>query len=194
MRPCLLEADRERANPRHTCVCASSRGQRDRRHDEPKDKAEKNRKPLHNSLPSLSCPLMQRLSAGLLSFARQRASEQARLDDSFGRGPLRRDCRALCRTTGPRPHGYAEEDESSKRVRSGSPRLGRFASCAAPSELFAACARGRRLHRTTKEAQMALARVVSFDGVDSERIAQMRQEMEQGVRPEEMPAKELLIL
>ena len=56
LHPCRLEADRERANPRHTCVCANSRGQRDRRHDEPKDKAEKNRKPLHNSLPSLSCP------------------------------------------------------------------------------------------------------------------------------------------
>ena len=41
---------------------------------------------------------------------------------------------------------------------------------------------------------MALARVVSFDGVDSERMAQMRQEMEQGERPEEIPAKELIIL
>jgi len=36
---------------------------------------------------------------------------------------------------------------------------------------------------------MALARVVAFDGVDSERMAQMRQEMEQGDRPEEIPAK-----
>ena len=41
---------------------------------------------------------------------------------------------------------------------------------------------------------MALARVVSFDGVDSERMAQMRQEMEQGERPEEIPAKEVIIL
>lgn len=41
---------------------------------------------------------------------------------------------------------------------------------------------------------MALARVVSFDGVDSERMAQMRQEMEQGDRPDDIPAKELIVL
>jgi hypothetical protein len=41
---------------------------------------------------------------------------------------------------------------------------------------------------------MALARVVSFDGVDSARMAQMRQEMEQGERPDDIPAKELIIL
>jgi hypothetical protein len=41
---------------------------------------------------------------------------------------------------------------------------------------------------------MALARVVSFDGVDSDRMAQMRQEMEQGERPEEIPATEVIIL
>jgi hypothetical protein len=41
---------------------------------------------------------------------------------------------------------------------------------------------------------MALARVVAFDGVDSDRIAQMRQEMEQGERPEEIPATEVIIL
>jgi hypothetical protein len=41
---------------------------------------------------------------------------------------------------------------------------------------------------------MALARVVAFDGVDSERIAQMRQEMESGERPEDVPATEVIVL
>ena len=41
---------------------------------------------------------------------------------------------------------------------------------------------------------MALARVVGFDGVDSDRIAQMRQEMEQGERPDDIPATEVIVL
>jgi hypothetical protein len=41
---------------------------------------------------------------------------------------------------------------------------------------------------------MALARVVSFDGVDSERIAQMREEMEGGERPDDIPATEVIVL
>jgi hypothetical protein len=41
---------------------------------------------------------------------------------------------------------------------------------------------------------MALARVVSFDGVDTERMAQMRSEMEGGERPENVPAKEIVVL
>ena len=41
---------------------------------------------------------------------------------------------------------------------------------------------------------MAIARVVSFEGVDSERMAQMRQEMEQGERPDDIPASELIVL
>ena len=41
---------------------------------------------------------------------------------------------------------------------------------------------------------MALARVVAFEGVDSERIAQMRQEMEQGERPDDVPATEIIVL
>ena len=41
---------------------------------------------------------------------------------------------------------------------------------------------------------MALARVVAFDGVDSERIGQMRQEMEQGERPDDIPATEVIVL
>jgi hypothetical protein len=41
---------------------------------------------------------------------------------------------------------------------------------------------------------MALARVVAFDGVDSERIAQMKQEMEGGERPDDIPATEVIVL
>lgn len=41
---------------------------------------------------------------------------------------------------------------------------------------------------------MALARVVGFDGVDSDRIAQMQQEMEQGERPDDIPATEVIVL
>ncbi len=41
---------------------------------------------------------------------------------------------------------------------------------------------------------MALARVVSFEGVDAERIAGMRQEMESGERPDNVPATEFLML
>ena len=40
---------------------------------------------------------------------------------------------------------------------------------------------------------MALARVVSFEGVDSARMAQMEQEM-QGEPPEDIPAKEIIVL
>jgi hypothetical protein len=41
---------------------------------------------------------------------------------------------------------------------------------------------------------MALARVVGFDGVDSQRIAQMKSEIEDGEKPEELPATEMMIL
>jgi hypothetical protein len=41
---------------------------------------------------------------------------------------------------------------------------------------------------------MALARVVSFDGVNSERIAQMQSEMQGSERPEGVPAKEIIVL
>jgi len=41
---------------------------------------------------------------------------------------------------------------------------------------------------------MALARVVSFDGVDSKRMAEMQGEMEGGERPENVPAKEIVVL
>ena len=41
---------------------------------------------------------------------------------------------------------------------------------------------------------MALARVVSFDGVTSERVAEMQREMEGSERPEDVPAKEVVVL
>jgi hypothetical protein len=41
---------------------------------------------------------------------------------------------------------------------------------------------------------MAFARVVTFDGVDSDRIAQMKSEMEGGERPDNIPATEIIIL
>ena len=41
---------------------------------------------------------------------------------------------------------------------------------------------------------MALARVVSFDGVDSDRMAEMQREMEAGDQPSEIPATEVVVL
>jgi hypothetical protein len=41
---------------------------------------------------------------------------------------------------------------------------------------------------------MALARVVEFDGVSSERIEQMKQEMSDGAPPEGVPASEIIVL
>jgi len=41
---------------------------------------------------------------------------------------------------------------------------------------------------------MTLARVVAFEGVDSDRIAALKQEMDTGERPEGVPATEFLML
>jgi hypothetical protein len=41
---------------------------------------------------------------------------------------------------------------------------------------------------------MALARVVTFDGVSSDRMSQMKSEMEGGERPDDLPAKEIVVL
>jgi hypothetical protein len=41
---------------------------------------------------------------------------------------------------------------------------------------------------------MALARVVTFDGVGKERMDQMKSEMEGGERPDNIPASEVIIL
>ena len=41
---------------------------------------------------------------------------------------------------------------------------------------------------------MALARVVTFDGVSKDRMEEMKREMSQGDRPEGLPATELIVL
>jgi len=41
---------------------------------------------------------------------------------------------------------------------------------------------------------MPLARVVSFDGVNSDRMAEMQREMEGGERPDDVPAQEIVVL
>ena len=41
---------------------------------------------------------------------------------------------------------------------------------------------------------MPLARVVTFDGVSSDRMTQMQSEMEGGERPEDLPATEIVVL
>jgi hypothetical protein len=41
---------------------------------------------------------------------------------------------------------------------------------------------------------MALARVVSFEGVSKDRIEQMKREMSEGERPEDIPATEVIVL
>ena len=41
---------------------------------------------------------------------------------------------------------------------------------------------------------MALARVVSFDGVNKDRIEEMKREMREGDQPEEVPATEVIVL
>ena len=41
---------------------------------------------------------------------------------------------------------------------------------------------------------MAFARVVSFDGVTSDRMAEMQKEMEGSEQPDDVPAKEIVVL
>ena len=41
---------------------------------------------------------------------------------------------------------------------------------------------------------MPLARVVTFDGVNGERMAEMQREMQGSERPEDVPAKEIVVL
>jgi hypothetical protein len=41
---------------------------------------------------------------------------------------------------------------------------------------------------------MALARVVTFDGVSRERIEEIKRGMEEGERPDDVPATEILLL
>ena len=41
---------------------------------------------------------------------------------------------------------------------------------------------------------MALARVVTFEGVDKDRMAEMKNEIEGGEQPEDIPATEVVVL
>jgi hypothetical protein len=41
---------------------------------------------------------------------------------------------------------------------------------------------------------MAVARVVGFEGVDTERMEQMKREMSEGEQPEDIPATEVVVL
>src|SRR5688572_12708357 len=47
---------------------------------------------------------------------------------------------------------------------------------------------------TSWEVLMAIARVVTFEGVSTQRIAELKRELEEGDRPDEVPAKEFLVL
>src|SRR5215470_12574827 len=55
-------------------------------------------------------------------------------------------------------------------------------------------AEGHRLPAIDKEAAMAFARVVTFDGVSQERMDELNSRMESGEPPEGMPDAELLVL
>jgi hypothetical protein len=45
-----------------------------------------------------------------------------------------------------------------------------------------------------REARMAVARVVSFEGVSAERIEELRREISEGEQPEGLDATEMLVL
>jgi hypothetical protein len=46
----------------------------------------------------------------------------------------------------------------------------------------------------TLEAVMAVARVVSFDGVNSDRMAEMQRQMQDAEQPDDVPATEIVVL
>src|SRR5262245_11013553 len=50
------------------------------------------------------------------------------------------------------------------------------------------------LQSPDEEAVMALARVVVFEGVSSERMSEMKREMEGSDRPDDVPGKEIVVL
>jgi hypothetical protein len=50
------------------------------------------------------------------------------------------------------------------------------------------------LPQIDKEARMALARVVTFEGVSKDRMDEMKREMSEGDRPEGLPASEVVVL
>jgi hypothetical protein len=47
---------------------------------------------------------------------------------------------------------------------------------------------------TSEEVLMAFARVVEFDGVSKERMDEMNREMDEGGRPDDVPATEIIVL
>jgi hypothetical protein len=53
---------------------------------------------------------------------------------------------------------------------------------------------GHRVASIDREVGMALARVVSFDGVSKDRIDEIKQEMSEGQQPEGIPAREVVVL
>jgi hypothetical protein len=52
----------------------------------------------------------------------------------------------------------------------------------------------RRVAAIDKEARMAVARVVTFEGVSKDRMEQMDREMREGEAPEGFPPSELVVL
>jgi hypothetical protein len=52
----------------------------------------------------------------------------------------------------------------------------------------------RRVIPIEKEAGMALARVVTFEGVDKDRMDAMKSEMEGQERPDDVPSSEIVVL
>jgi hypothetical protein len=48
--------------------------------------------------------------------------------------------------------------------------------------------------QTTKEALMAIARVVTFEDIDSNRMAEIEQEMQSGQPPEGLEPQEIIVL
>jgi hypothetical protein len=59
---------------------------------------------------------------------------------------------------------------------------------------FRAEAEGVGLPSIDREARMALARVVTFEGVSKERMEEMNREMGEGEPPEGLPATEIVVL
>jgi hypothetical protein len=54
--------------------------------------------------------------------------------------------------------------------------------------------RGGRLDETSKEVLMAIARVVTFEDIDSNRMAEIEQEMQSGDAPEGLEPQEIIVL
>jgi anti-sigma28 factor (negative regulator of flagellin synthesis) len=54
--------------------------------------------------------------------------------------------------------------------------------------------RARSVASIDKEASMALARAVTFDGVNKDRIEELKREISEGERPEGLPATEIVVL